>query len=226
MKCEDIIPLADARSRGLKRYFTGQPCKRGHLCDRFTSSRACVECLRASVGEWRINNAEHLVNYRKNYFSDNREAISEKRKASRPARRDRLNAVTRKWRAENLDRVLKYSRDYYNTNKAEMAEYHSEWCKNNALKCRLYVAKRRAQEFGSFSEEDIQEIMKQQRGKCAFYKICGNSLKKKYDIDHIVAISNGGSSFRSNLQLLCQSCNRSKSNKDPIVFSQQRGMLL
>jgi len=41
-------------------------------------------------------------------------------------------------------------------------------------------------------------------------KCCGSSLKLEYD--HIVPYSCGGSSDRSNIQLLCLKCNRSKSN--------------
>jgi hypothetical protein len=41
-------------------------------------------------------------------------------------------------------------------------------------------------------------------------KCCGSSLSLEYD--HIVPFSCGGSSTPSNIQLLCQKCNRSKSN--------------
>lgn len=27
------------------RYFTGKPCKRGHVAERYLSTRGCVECL-------------------------------------------------------------------------------------------------------------------------------------------------------------------------------------
>jgi hypothetical protein len=42
------ISYADAKARGLKRFFTGEPCKkRGHIAERLTSNpRMCVECKR------------------------------------------------------------------------------------------------------------------------------------------------------------------------------------
>ena len=34
-----------ARSAGAPRFFTGRPCKAGHLSDRFTVNRVCCECV-------------------------------------------------------------------------------------------------------------------------------------------------------------------------------------
>lgn len=39
-----IITRTEAIESGLKRYYTGEPCKRGHNAERFTISYACVEC--------------------------------------------------------------------------------------------------------------------------------------------------------------------------------------
>jgi len=39
-----IITRAEAKERGLKRYFTGKPCKHGHICERNISNSGCVEC--------------------------------------------------------------------------------------------------------------------------------------------------------------------------------------
>ena len=44
----EIITRADAIAKGLKRYFTGLPCKRGHVCERVVSTKTCVECKRAA----------------------------------------------------------------------------------------------------------------------------------------------------------------------------------
>lgn len=40
----------EAAAVGLARFFTGQPCKRGHLSERYTSTGACVECLGVRQG--------------------------------------------------------------------------------------------------------------------------------------------------------------------------------
>lgn len=42
-----IISRADAEAAGLKHFFTGVPCKRGHVCERYVSGTAgCIECSR------------------------------------------------------------------------------------------------------------------------------------------------------------------------------------
>lgn len=41
----ELISRKDAKAAGLKRYFTGVPCKRGHFDERRTSNGSCVECV-------------------------------------------------------------------------------------------------------------------------------------------------------------------------------------
>jgi len=42
----NIITRAEALEQGLKTYFTGKPCKRGHVDERQVSSWTCMECCR------------------------------------------------------------------------------------------------------------------------------------------------------------------------------------
>lgn len=37
--------MAEAQTRGMKRYFTGKPCKHGHMAERYAYG-GCVECAR------------------------------------------------------------------------------------------------------------------------------------------------------------------------------------
>lgn len=41
-----IVLRADAKKNGLTRYFTGEPCKYGHVAERLTSNGFCNECQR------------------------------------------------------------------------------------------------------------------------------------------------------------------------------------
>ena len=47
-----IVTRAEAERRGLKQYFTGKPCKNGHVGERYAASGNCVECGRESFKRW------------------------------------------------------------------------------------------------------------------------------------------------------------------------------
>ncbi len=40
-----------AIGRGLKRYFTGLACLRGHVAERYVLNGGCVECMRQAAEE-------------------------------------------------------------------------------------------------------------------------------------------------------------------------------
>ena len=60
----------------------------------------------------------------------------------------------------------------------------------------------------NFTKAEYIKLGERAGYKCA---ICGSS--KKLEIDHIHPVSKGGSDDFENLQLLCKSCNISKSDK-------------
>lgn len=40
----ELVSLEEAKTKGLRRYYTGKPCSRGHLAPRTVCNRACVAC--------------------------------------------------------------------------------------------------------------------------------------------------------------------------------------
>lgn len=61
----ELITREQAKFLGRSRYFTGKPCKRGHVAERFVAGRTCVECKR----ETQPSNYEALKQYRdKDYY--------------------------------------------------------------------------------------------------------------------------------------------------------------
>ena len=41
----NIISRADALAQGLVHFYTGKPCKAGHIVRRFTANGGCVDCV-------------------------------------------------------------------------------------------------------------------------------------------------------------------------------------
>lgn len=78
---------------------------------------------------------------------------------------------------------------------------------------------------GEFTADDVGDIAKLQKGRCA-NPACKIKLHGKYHIDHIVPFALGGRNDRRNIQLLCPGCNMTKGAKHPIVFAQQFGLLI
>ena len=53
-----------------------------------------------------------------------------------------------------------------------------------------------------------REVWRRDQGKCVN---CGSKIKLEFD--HIIPVSTGGSNTARNIELLCEECNRQKSNK-------------
>jgi hypothetical protein len=53
-----IITRADALAKGLKRFFTGKPCKRGHVVERRVDTGDCDECVNQRSRKWRAANLD------------------------------------------------------------------------------------------------------------------------------------------------------------------------
>jgi hypothetical protein len=63
----------------------------------------------------------------------------------------------------------------------------------------------------SFDARSKREIYEKQNGMC---NICGEKITiEEAEADHIIPWSKGGTTTNDNLQILCRSCNRKKSNK-------------
>jgi 5-methylcytosine-specific restriction endonuclease McrA len=81
---------ADAKATGAKYYFTGEPCKHGHIAPRKTKG-ACVECLKDEWQRASETRAEYFKAYNKSdagkevknrYYEANKDAVIAKARAT------------------------------------------------------------------------------------------------------------------------------------------------
>lgn len=168
----------EAKELGRTRFFTGVPCKRGHVAERVVSNGACIECQRL-----------HAAAYSARY----RAARPEKVKEAQAAWRERNPEYFRAWRAANRAR----NQAVQNAWRAANPE------KSRALVLNYQSRKRKAP--GRHTAADIERIREEQRGMC---RVCSADLSATgYHIDHMTPLARGGSNWPENLCLLCPSCN-------------------
>ena len=121
-----VISRREAKQQGLPRYFTGNPCKHGHISERQTSKGECIRCKQI----WQSNNSDT----RKAWHEANRERLRKKRNKNK----EEVNRKKREWfskvghirakeyRAENAEQIRRYAKQYYERNKDRLKEYREE----------------------------------------------------------------------------------------------------
>lgn len=139
---------------------------------------------------------------------------------------EKYRDIRKRFYSNHRQEEIARSIEYRNKNIEAHKEYRKKYVKENPEIIRLYSRKRRAlkeNSEGDHTVQDINNLVVLQKNKCA---LCNTSVKDSYHVDHIVALSKGGSNDKYNLQLLCQTCNQRKHAKDPIEFNQSLGLLI
>lgn len=191
-----IIARSEAKSLGMKGYYTGSPCRGGHVGERFVSSGNCKECIRAYRAAYRKVHPAHDAAYKKQWRIDNAAHVAAHAAAFRVLNAEKIAIYLASYRAKNKDRI-------------------------NCLTRRRHA--RRINAPGSHGISDVLEIYEAQRKCCAY---CRQRLNGKYEVDHIIPLALGGSNARSNLQCLCVTCNRQKHMARPEDFARRKGLLI
>lgn len=182
---------AEAKAAGAQYYFTGEPCKHGHVAPRKTKG-ACVECLKA---EWQAA-AETRAKYFREY---NRiEEVKEKKHA---------------WYQENRERVIQAAATRPAT---QLREYRNAWKENNKVQVRADTKARRRKHRDAtpkwLSRKQKSEIRQIYQIAITMTQTTG----EQYVVDHIVPLrgeSVCGLHVPWNLRVITQDENLKKSNK-------------
>lgn len=126
------ISRQDAIKAGESYYFTGVPCKRGHVTKRHVTSGGCVDCMREfsrlpeslkKKAAWRRTDRvkEMYRQYSKNFHAQNREFCLEKMRERNPI-----------YYQKNKERIKKQALAYQAEHATERTRYKREWRKKRA----------------------------------------------------------------------------------------------
>ena len=127
----NVISRKESKSLGLKRYFTGKPCKYDHIAERAASNGMCVECSRIKAKREYDDRAEYLRAKRKEYYYENQDIEKEKSRKYYLDNRDSALECARLYRVKNRDRIIAASRIYRENNRERMIELQKIWRDKN-----------------------------------------------------------------------------------------------
>jgi hypothetical protein len=184
------ISAAEAKQQGLTHYFTGIPCKFGHVAIRQVSNRGCVECLKTKAIAWAKANPERRAEIRKTWDLLNR---------------DKTNARMKKHRMDYPESYKKAVATWRNNNSTRYAVYM-------AHKASMRRAKKLKQTPKWLSEFDLVAI------ECK-YSVCAMFNRygvERWEVDHIVPLQGtnvSGLHTPSNLRVIPKALNMAKGNK-------------
>lgn len=187
---------------------------------------ACKSCTRSAEKARKDADPEKVRRRQRLYRAANLEKCRSLDRARHKRDRIKRNANTKEWAKRNPQKKSAGDRRLYLENREHRLANAKAWAQKNKSRVLTNVrnskARRRAAP-GKHTAADIQWLYKQQRGQCPG---CRAELGKRYHVDHVVPIIAGGANDKTNLQLLCPTCNLQKNRKHPVVFMQERGYLL
>lgn len=217
----EIISRKEAIQKGLKFYYTGKPCCRGHLSARRISDKSCHECKEENRVKPENKERDRLT--RKARYQRKKEIELAQTKAYKEKNKEWYNNYHKKYEKDNAERIYNRKATYYKNNKEYILSRTKEYQRKNraaynaASKERTLLKNNRVPKW--FNKEKVIEI----------YKEC-KRLKTEtgifYVVDHIVPLKGknvSGLHTHENLRIVEYSINASKLHKwnpdDPYIFS-------
>lgn len=190
----------EAIALGLDRYFTGKPCKHGHVAERLLPHSKCVECCSpAPVIHSLSPRAAAIERGEKRYFT------------GKPCPHGHI-----------AHRLVKNSECVKCHQRAAVARRSKSdtWRENRRAQKAARRARKRACDV-SVTSSELASLRAKHGKRCAY---CG--VRGRMTIDHIKPLALGGQHIARNIQFLCHSCNSAKGKKAPEDFARSRGLLL
>lgn len=198
----DIISRDEAKRQGLTQYFTGKPCKRGHLSPRNVSSYNCLECWREDARRARQEDPTIFRQQKQQEYQRNKDRILEQQ---------------RRYRVDNWDAILERRRTSTKY-KEYMNEYFKSYYKDNDEQKAKLLSRTRRRQLAKRQATLITSREEQRRIDEMYLKAIEITKETgiPHEVDHIVPIQGEtvcGLHCLANLQIITKTENVRKSNK-------------
>lgn len=233
LKCGDVKPLDQfPKRKGATDGHRGEckACKNSAIV--ITPEQRAIKNVKSRA--YKLANREKLAAQRKAYRDKNKIKIQLSGILYRAAHAERIRVGQREYYERNNLRISEYfagrreekkayDREYVQANKAKKAEQNARWKRENKDRIKVQRANRKARLQGKkITYNDVVDIYLAQGGKCRY---CQIALGDRYHLDHRMPLALGGQNERSNLQVLCPSCNLRKHATHPDVYEKQIGFI-
>jgi hypothetical protein len=100
-----LIKRFEAAALGLTHYFTGKPCKHGHISQRRYKDRVCMQCDRDWQKRFRIENPEKHKAKTKATYERTREKHLAQKKVYRQSNKAKVNALAKAYKVRKKNRI-------------------------------------------------------------------------------------------------------------------------
>lgn len=94
-----------ARAEGQLYYFTGKPCKHGHVYHRLVANATCMRCVLDRTAVWKKQNWDKHLSQCQQWKHNHVQSTQQNSKEYYEKRGEHIRALSKKWRKQNPDRV-------------------------------------------------------------------------------------------------------------------------
>jgi hypothetical protein len=207
---EIVVLRKQAIQLNQKWYFTGEPCRKGHVARRTVANHTCTECQKIRDEKFRVDNPEYHHHYNKQYYPNNKERTHKhSTKFYASISNERLKEIidqnSHKYRQKPEKREMNRKREH-------------TWRRAFPGRINSYTAKRRAVLKNAVpvwaNINAIREIYEECNTINIKNRLAGGTAS--FVVDHIIPLQGkqvSGLHVENNLRIIPDSENGSKSNK-------------